>query len=128
MTQRNAKALEKMTLDQRAAVESIRINHSTPEYRAEEMMVREEVKRSYIPAPRLTDEEYAAIQERAAEYKNRLDLWDNNGRPTKDNPTSWDGLGDRLRKEILERYPLIPEEFYKYVTFTYHDDEWFIGE
>jgi ribosome-binding protein aMBF1 (putative translation factor) len=48
-TERNRQAWERMTPEQRAAVEAIRARHATPEYRAEEARIREEVRKEFPP-------------------------------------------------------------------------------
>jgi hypothetical protein len=48
-TERNRKAWEAMTPEQRAAVERIREKHRTPEYRCEEAVVRELVRQEVPP-------------------------------------------------------------------------------
>jgi ribosome-binding protein aMBF1 (putative translation factor) len=48
-TERNQEAWERMTPEQRAAVEKIREKHRTPEYRREEAVVRELVRQDVPP-------------------------------------------------------------------------------
>ena len=48
-TERNRQAWEKLTPEQKAKVELIRAKHRTPEYRAEEQRVREEVRKEFPP-------------------------------------------------------------------------------
>ncbi len=49
MTERQKQAYERMTPEQRAAVDRIRVKHSTPGYRAEEAEVRERVMEEIPP-------------------------------------------------------------------------------
>jgi len=49
-TERNRKRWEALTPEQKAAVERIRTKHQTPEYRAEEEVVREAVRLEFPPA------------------------------------------------------------------------------
>ena len=63
-TKRNREALAKMTPEQRAAVEAIKAKHKTPEYRAEEVKLREEVRKEFPPIE--TDETIAGL---AAAFK-----------------------------------------------------------
>jgi ribosome-binding protein aMBF1 (putative translation factor) len=48
-TELNRKAWERLTPEQKAAVEAIRAEHATPEYRAEEARIREEVRKEFPP-------------------------------------------------------------------------------
>jgi ribosome-binding protein aMBF1 (putative translation factor) len=48
-TERNRRAWERLTPEQKAAVEAIRAEHATPEYRAEEARIQEEVRKEFPP-------------------------------------------------------------------------------
>jgi DNA-binding Xre family transcriptional regulator len=58
-TERNRRAYEAMTPEQKAAVEKIRIRHRTPEYRKEEALVRERARQEFPPL--IVDADLAAI-------------------------------------------------------------------
>jgi ribosome-binding protein aMBF1 (putative translation factor) len=48
-TERNRSAWERLTPEQKAAVEAIRAEHATPEYRAEEARIREDARKEFPP-------------------------------------------------------------------------------
>jgi DNA-binding Xre family transcriptional regulator len=48
-TERNRQAWEKLTPEQKAKVDLVRAQHRTPAYRAEELRVREEVRKEFPP-------------------------------------------------------------------------------
>ncbi len=64
MTERQRRAYEAMTPEQRAAVDRIRASHATPEYRAQEAAVREAVMKEVPPARPI-----GAIQEFAQQIR-----------------------------------------------------------
>lgn len=63
-TKRNREALAKMTPEQRAAIEVIKAKHKTPEYRVEETLIREKVRKEFPPIE--TDETIVGL---AAAFK-----------------------------------------------------------